>query len=398
MSSEVKYDTLPFIDATGKDCFEAGGENVEPTYGNVELKSESVDHIELDHAKSFSTFKDKYLDSSKIDFSDTILSSKKGGYESKSIYEIIGGQVTKETPQQKYQRLQLELQELVDEVELVKKAAKSDEKDASPLPLIHQVKTLQKELTDLHIEKVLGPEISSRGAGESKAWSKQVVNQLETYKAMPSKKEGEKQDSVVYEMYYKPEYARFAQAAKISELEAKLKDMETFVGNNDKKSQSILADPNSISATLMDATASMQAKLSLFDITHVDIIAARLQGLLHAVNEISQKKEKIENSDNQSKINELHELITSWDSVATVVPDLIERLKALHSLNDQATTFSQSLEHLKGTQTEVRDQLRTQKDMLEKFEKSFEENIQSIQSNCSALETRIGNVMKKVGT
>ena len=32
----------------------------------MELKSESVEHIQLNHSKSFSTFQNKYLDSSKI--------------------------------------------------------------------------------------------------------------------------------------------------------------------------------------------------------------------------------------------------------------------------------------------------------------------------------------------
>ena len=93
----------------------------DPDFDNNELKSDAVEHLSLDTTKSFDIFKNKYLDSSNIDFSDRIQRSHKGGYQAKSVYEIIGEQVAKETPQQKYQRLQLELQELAEEVIITNK-------------------------------------------------------------------------------------------------------------------------------------------------------------------------------------------------------------------------------------------------------------------------------------
>merc|ERR1719447_2505600 len=179
------------------------------------------------------------------------------------------------------------------------------------------------------------------------------------------------------------------------ELETKLKEIETYVGSDKQTLQTVIADERG-SNNLSEVAASIKAKLSLFDITHIDIIATRLQGLLHCINEISQKKDAMEHVENQTKINELHELITGWDSVATVVPDLIDQLKSLHSLNEQAVTFSQSLQHLTTTQGEISNKLRTQKETLDKFEKSFADNVDVIQTNCATLETRINNLMSKV--
>jgi len=396
MSGEVKYDTLPFIDSSGKDTFETGEEPAQPDFDNNELKSDAVEHLSLDTTKSFDFFKNKYLDSSNTDFSDRIQKTHKGGYQAKSVYEIIGEQVAKETPQQKYQRLQLELQELAEEVQHIKETKSGEAQQLNPVALSQQVNELQKQLHDLHLEKVLGPEVVGASGVQPGTWTREILNQLQSFKAHQTATKTDAEENVLYELRYKPEHTKFAQSTKIMELEAKLKEIESYVGTDKQSLDTVIGQAPGSSGNLMEVAASIQAKLSLFDITHIDIIATRLQGLLHCINEISQKKDTMEHVETQTKINELHELITGWDSVATVVPDLIDQLKSLHSLNEQAVTFSQSLQHLTTTQGEVANKLRNQKDMLDKFEKSFADNIDIIQTNCCTLETRVNNLMSSV--
>lgn len=392
---EVKYDTLPFIDDSGKDVFETGDEIQEPDFDNTELKSDAVEHLSLNTTRSFDIFKNKYLDSSNADFSDRIQKSHKGGYQAISVFEIIGEQVAKETPQQKYQRLQLELQELADEVQHIKETKSGETEQLNPVVLSQQVNNLQKQLHDLHLEKVLGPEVVGSNGIQTGTWTKEILNQLQSFKAHQTATKIDHDENVLYELRYRPEHAKFAQSAKIIELEAKLKEIESYIGTDKQSLESVIGHTPG-SSNLMEVAATIQAKLSLFDITHIDIIATRLQGLLHCINEIAQKKDTMEHVETQTKINELHELITGWDSVATVVPDLIDQLKSLHSLNEQAVTFSQSLQHLTSTQSEVMNKLRTQKDMLGKFEKSFADNIDIIQTNCCTLETRVNNLMSSI--
>ncbi|XP_066928705.1 dynactin subunit 2-like [Clytia hemisphaerica] len=403
MAGQVKYDILPFIDTSGKDSFEAGGNTSNgsqdvKTENKTATKSEDIESTRIDHAKSFSKFQNKYLDTSRADFSDSISLNQKTGFDLRSIYEIVGERVVKETPQQKYQRLQSELAELSTELEQIKELNETKTNEQNPVLLAEQVKKLQTELHNLHLEKVLGPATTGTNGVEPGTWSKQISSHLKSFNDTKSSEEGVKESGIVYEMYYKPEHAKFSQTSKISELENKLKAIENYVGKDTGKMQTVISDPDTQSATLMDTTAAIHAKLTLFDVSHIEIIAARLQGLLHCINEISQKKETIENAERETKINELHQLVTSWESVASVVPDLIERLTALRSLNDQATNFSQSLDHLSSTQHVIRDQLRTQKDTLDKYEKSFAVNVQSIQANCASLESRITELMKKVGS
>lgn len=396
MAGEVKYDTLPFIDCSGKDVFETGSDVKKPIYDNDDFNSDALEHVSIDTSKSFNVFRNKYLDSSNTDFSDCIQKSHKGGYQAKSVYEIIGEQVAKETPQQKYQRLQLELNELAEEVQHIKETNSGEAPKPNPVSLSQQVNGLQKQLHDLHLEKVLGPEVTGTNGVQTGTWTREILHQLQSFKAHQSSAKATGEENVLYELRYKPEHAKFAQSAKIMELEAKLKEIESYVGTDNKPTlESVIGHTAGVN-TLIEVASSIQAKLSLFDITHIDIIATRLQGLLHCINEISQKKETMEHVETQTKINELHGLINSWDSVATVIPDVIDQLKSLHSLNEQALTFSQSLEYLTSTQTDIANKLRAQNETLDKFEKNFADNIDIIQTNCANLDTRINTLMSNV--
>jgi len=40
----VKYDTLPFMDSSGKDVFETGDDFDEAKYDNTEYHSDAVEH------------------------------------------------------------------------------------------------------------------------------------------------------------------------------------------------------------------------------------------------------------------------------------------------------------------------------------------------------------------
>ncbi|NXF67879.1 DCTN2 protein, partial [Ciccaba nigrolineata] len=65
----------------------------------------------------------------------------------------------KETPQQRYQRLQHEVQELVREVEQIQSTVKESAaaEELTPMALARQVEGLKQQLVSSHLEKLLGP-------------------------------------------------------------------------------------------------------------------------------------------------------------------------------------------------------------------------------------------------
>ncbi|XP_050770686.1 dynactin subunit 2-like [Gymnogyps californianus] len=84
-----------------------------------ELTSSSVEHLTIDWNATYEKFKDKHLSTEGVDSSDNISKPRTTGYKSGEC-EILGeGLGAKETPQQRYQRLQHEVQELFREVEQI---------------------------------------------------------------------------------------------------------------------------------------------------------------------------------------------------------------------------------------------------------------------------------------
>ncbi|NWU17038.1 DCTN2 protein, partial [Cephalopterus ornatus] len=65
----------------------------------------------------------------------------------------------KETPQQRFQRLQHEVQELLRDVEQIQSSVKEAgaEEELTPVALARQVEGLKQQLLSSHLEQVLGP-------------------------------------------------------------------------------------------------------------------------------------------------------------------------------------------------------------------------------------------------
>ncbi|NWH70243.1 DCTN2 protein, partial [Piaya cayana] len=145
----------------------------------------------------------------------------------------------KETPQQRYQRLQHELQELVKDVEQIQTTVKdaAAEEELTPMALARQVEGLKQQLLSSHLEKLLGPSAAIDFSDPDGALAKRLLQQLEVAKcskaAAPGKSPGKtpapSRDAVTFELYWRPEQDQFAQTAKIAELEKRLAQLEAMV-------------------------------------------------------------------------------------------------------------------------------------------------------------------------
>ncbi|XP_017584176.1 PREDICTED: dynactin subunit 2, partial [Corvus brachyrhynchos] len=124
-----------------------------------ELSSTSVEHLIINPNAAYEKFRDKRLGTEGVDFSDRIGRTRTTGYEAGE-YEMLGeGLGAKETPQQRFQRLQHEVQELLRDVEQIQSSVKESgaEEELTPMALARQVEVLKQQLLSSHLEKVLGP-------------------------------------------------------------------------------------------------------------------------------------------------------------------------------------------------------------------------------------------------
>ncbi|XP_032145470.1 dynactin subunit 2 isoform X1 [Sapajus apella] len=364
-----------------------------------ELTSTSVEHIIVNPNAAYDKFKDKRVGTKGLDFSDRIGKTKRTGYESGE-YEMLGeGLGVKETPQQKYQRLLHEVQELTTEVEKIKTTVKESaaEEKLTPVVLAKQLAALKQQLVASHLEKLLGPDAAINLTDPDGALAKRLLLQLEATKnskaSSGGKTTGTPPDSslVTYELHSRPEQDKFSQAAKVAELEKRLTELEAAV-RCDQDAQNPLS-AGLQGACLMETVELLQAKVSALDLAVLDQVEARLQSVLGKVNEIAKHKASVEDADTQSKVHQLYETIQRWSPIASTLPELVQRLVTIKQLHEQAMQFGQLLTHLDTTQQMIANSLKDNTTLLTQVQTTMRENLATVEGNFASIDER----MKKLG-
>lgn len=359
-----------------------------------------MEHIIVNPNAAYDKFKDKRVGTKGLDFSDRIGKTQRTGYESGD-YEMLGeGLGVKETPQQKYQRLLHEVQELTTEVEKIRTTVKESvaEEKLTPVVLAKQLAALKQQLVASHLEKLLGPDAAINLADPDGALAKRLLLQLEATKSSKGSSGGKAAggtppDSslVTYELHSRPEQDKFSQAAKVAELEKRLTELEATV-RCDQDAQNPLS-AGLQGACLMDTVELLQAKVSALDLAVLDQVEARLQSVLGKVNEIAKHKASVEDADTQNKVHQLYETIQRWSPIASTLPELVQRLVTIKQLHEQAMQFGQLLTHLDTTQQMMASSLKDNTALLTQVQTTMRENLATVEGNFASIDAR----MKRLG-
>lgn len=404
--ADPKYADLPGIARNEPDVYETSDlpedDQAEFDAELEELTSTSVEHIIVNPNAAYDKFKDKKIGTKGLDFSDRISKSKRNGYESGE-YEILGeGTGVKETPQQKYQRLLHEVQELTQEVEKIQSTVKDStaEEKLTPVALAKQVAALKQQLVSNHLEKLLGPDAAINLTDPDGALAKRLLTQLDAAKTrkVPEGKspaQGSAQDAgglVTYELHCRPEQNKFSQAAKVAELEKRIGELETAV-RFDQDTQNPLT-VGLQGSNLMDTVEILQAKVNLLDVASLDQVEARLQSVLGKMNEIAKHKAAIEDADTESKVHQLYDIVQKWDSMSGTLPQVVQRLVTLKQLHEQAMQFGQLLTHLDTTQQMISNSLKDNTTSLAIVQKAMKENLATVEDNFATIDSRIKKLSK----
>ncbi|XP_010569807.1 PREDICTED: dynactin subunit 2, partial [Haliaeetus leucocephalus] len=408
--ADPKYSDLPGIARNEPDVcetsnvskddqanFEAFAQELE------ELTSTSVEHIIINPNAAYEKFRDKRLSTEGVDFSACISKPRTTGYKSGE-YEILGeGLGAKETPQQRYQRLQHEVQELVREVEQIQSTVKEVAKEElTPVALARQVEGLKQQLVSSHLEKLLGPAAAIDFADPESALAKRLLQQLEVVRCSkvaagktPDKAPVPTGDAVTLELYWQPEQDHFAQTAKITELEKRLAQLEAMVRCEPDSQNPLFVGLKGTS--LVETVQVLQAKVNILDVAVLDQVGAWLQSVLGKMNEIAEHKATVQDADTQSKIgiHQIYETMQHWDPVASTLPDVAQRLVTLRDLQEQATQFGQLLMHLDTTQQEIAGALKDNTTLLAEVQQTMKENLAVVEDNFVAIDARVKWLQKQ---
>lgn len=407
MAIDSKYADLPGID-TEKDVYESEDlPEEDQSFEPDELSSESVERLKVNTSEAFSKFKDAKVIPGNSDFSDNISKPRRTGYiVPRTEYEMLEDGSTKETPVQKYQRLQHEIKQLAEEVDDIQKTVK-DEKTLthlSPAGLSKQVTGLQEQLFDLHLEQILGTDALVELSDPKGAIPKKLFSQLDNYKKQSLEtsqadsgkpKSTAKSGMVTYELYHHPSRDQFDKVSKTAELEERLARLEALLGGTPEKVSYITADTSS--KTIMESVESLQGQVSMLDVNMLDHTEARIQNLIQKMDQVKEKSAagEAKDGDKDTKISELYDIVTKWDSVADSLPQVVARLKALQELHEQALQFSQALTQLDTAQQQVTSGLQNQTSIQKQLSESFAANMAAIEANCKSLEERFKKIPKK---
>nr|AUG84426.1 dynamitin [Platynereis dumerilii] len=394
--ADPKYASLPGIDLNSPDLYETNDlpEDDQAQVDQSDQGNENVEKINVSATDAYKKFEGKTLEGGKVDFSDRVSGSRRIGYDApQTEYEMQAVEREPETPQQKYQRLQHEIRELQEEVSKAKENVKADAETekVSPVPLVKQAEYLQQQLTDLHLDKLLGDQAEVNLADPQRALHKRLLTELDSYKPTEAQAKSEKDapsgNQVTYQLYYRPEQAKFTSNARAANIEQRLERMEALIGNNPEKLSMLTAETSNKS--IVGAVGVLSSKVKLLDATQLEQVEGRLHALSQRLTKVVENKETAEEADKTAKVSELFEMVKKWDAVVDTLPHVVDRLTALKELHEQALQFSQALNHLDAAQQQVSSHMNAHSDMLKQVQTTLTENLSTLKDNCASIDDRV---------
>ncbi|CAB3378752.1 Hypothetical predicted protein [Cloeon dipterum] len=416
--ADSKYADLPGIAYDQPDVYET--EDLPEADQNQDIQEEENEFIEkpnLNVDSAFGKFRGKILFSDRVDFSDKLSRHPRTGYDAVSVeYEVVG-RGEKETPIQKFQRLQCEITELTEEINQLKGSAKEDNQ---AVPSVTNVQGLSQQLTELRLEEQLGSELVASLAdpqGAELRWAyhqfiwtviisqdnfslRKLLTQIELSKS--TDKAGGKMaggdskrlDNSSYELHFRPEQMKLQQTARVAQLEQRLHALETAVGDVPNKMSRLSTDTNNMS--LSAAVQFLSRKATLLDSAQLDHIEGRLTALSTKMNQlVEQSSASKEENEQDKKVSEMYDLIVKCEQLTAALPEIANRLAAVHSLHEQALTFSKALAQLSALQEQITASLNGNESQLKEAQKAFSQNMDVVKKSMEGLDARIASLKKK---
>jgi len=277
----------------------------------------------------------------------------------------VGGTLDEETILQKFQRLQIEVSELVEEVDGM---TESDREQGELAGVAIQVAGLTKQLNDCQLAESLASSVQQSSASSLT----QKIDDLQS--GSKAGKKASTGDQGVYELFMKGDKAG---NGSIAELDKRLAALEAAIGG-EVTSKSILYTGGG-RASLSRSCAVLAGRRNLLDSSHLDHVEGRLASLQYKINNIADQKDAVEAANKSSQVGKLYQIVESTEALAAVLPSVLERLEQIALLEEAAGGWSSSLvgvEHLQG---------------------KVEGQLEACQALTAATEQDMGEGLKKVG-
>lgn len=389
-----KYADLPGIAYDQPDIYESDdlpeADRMAPE-ASVD-QSESVSTLVISATDAYEKFKGCTVDASSVDFTEGISKQRKKGYDVLSGEWEMAGDKEPENVQQKYQRLQFEVKELLNEVDALKASPHQGDQQlntlANPTCLLEHAQLVQKMLLDVDLERTLGSDTVLSLTDPQAALRKNLAQQLERLRQGPASASTSAPKKAAAE----PSTDQVQATVKIASLEERLKKLENMVGPDPQKLSMLTSHTDS--SSLMEVSQLLSSRLHLLEASHLDQVEARLSLLQQKMTQLADKKSALEELDKAGKVNELYELLKKSDAMGSSLAQVVERLVCLQELHEQAFQFSKAVTQLDQVQQHLSVALKNNDKHLTEVQANFGQNIDTINKNMALLEGKIAALKK----
>jgi len=178
---------------------------------------------------------------------------------------------------------------------------------------------------------------------------------------------------------------------RMSALERRLNLLESLIGPNEEKAQSLFRITRCNS--LAEATGTLGSWLSLFRQEGVQRVNKEVEYLVQKMEKIGEEAastgdDKLDQRAN-AKLEQLCNLITTTDKYRALVPTIIHRLNAMEELQQKAAQVTVTMNHLEQVQSQIVDSLQSNRGELRSLNEMFAKNIELIKEFSKDIDARI---------
>ncbi|XP_065211664.1 dynactin subunit 2 [Planococcus citri] len=402
--ADPKYANLYGIAHDQPDVYETSDlPEVDQITDIFEEKSEAIERLSISGPDAFNLFKGKEADATTVDFS-RVRKSRIGSYNIRSHDWELAAADEEETQLQKYNRLKLEVENLIAEISSF---SQNKEKDLTELSDNLQISTnsaqdLLSKIADLKLIEKTGKGSSTSDSTSEGTQFMKLTNHLNGLreklenKEIPEKELNEVnacvENTAQFLLKLKPNQ-RTMLIARSTELERKISKLESLIGSG--VSSTVRLCNVNVDDGLLNCCQWMVAKLSLLDSTQLDAMECRVGNINSRLEQIlSNLNSAAQDTDKDKKINELYELSTKVKEKSELVQNAVERMTALESLHQQGKFTLQTISHLEKLQTELAQNLANNETTLNNIKQSMAANTETINNNIESLKKRIEDLKK----
>jgi len=285
---------------------------------------------------------------------------------------------------QRYTRLRCEVAELAEELDAMTESAR----EGQVAGLSIQVSDLGQRLARCEIAEKAGGSVD--GGEGAKQVKERLIKDIEGLR----KGGGESKSSAtpgLYQLYLDDQHQIKQPGVDIASVEGRLAALERAVGPQpvgERRALSAATDGKS----LQYAVDNLAAKRSYFQQQHLDHVEGRLAALSLKMNAIGEQKAAILTAREEDKLSRLCKLVEGQASLATVLPELVERLEEVEKVGGRATGWPELLDSCEQSQQNTKKIISDTKTSVEETTTTLEGSLASVAEKFSELQKKLQTI------